>query len=64
MFLIASIFCNYWEARYHLDSYIKTSRYRGASSIHEGDRDRRRFTAVFSIIFPLPKHILRLLSRL
>ena len=40
MFLIASIFCNRWEARYHLDSYIKTSLYRGSSSIHEGDCDR------------------------
>lgn len=29
IFLIASIFCNYWEARYPLESYIKTSIYRG-----------------------------------
>ena len=29
MFRIASIFCNYWEARYPLESYLKTSLYRG-----------------------------------
>lgn len=29
MFRIASIFCNNWEARGPLESYLKTSLYRG-----------------------------------
>ena len=29
MFRIASIFCNYWEARDPLESHLKTSLYRG-----------------------------------
>lgn len=29
MFWIASIFCNYWEARDPLESHLKTSLYRG-----------------------------------